>query len=162
MKFVGSTHGFRIFCPWGPYHIPNVIIPTLDFTLCLVMEFTIPREFLWIRFRLWMQFVTRNVGGGGLEEPVVDWLCRRLVLCKKKCNFVFLYLKSTFVLWKSIKMKFFASRKMLSLILCFSLGPSIDYVITSEGGGVCEMMMVDDGRGEGVAIWWCHHTFFLF
>ena len=29
-------------------------------------------------------------------------------------------------------------------------GPSINYVITSEGGGGCEMMMVDDGRGEGV------------
>ena len=29
-------------------------------------------------------------------------------------------------------------------------GPSINYIITSEGGGGgCEMMMVDDGRGDG-------------
>ena len=42
---------------------------------------TIPKEFLWIRFRFWMWFVTRNVGGGGgFEDPVSDWLCLRLVL----------------------------------------------------------------------------------
>ena len=28
-------------------------------------------------------------------------------------------------------------------------GPSINYVITLEGGGGCEMMMVDDVRGRG-------------
>ena len=28
-----------------------------------------------------------------------------------------------------------------------TMGPSINYVITSEGGGGCEMMMDDDGRG---------------
>ena len=32
------------------------------------------------------------------------------------------------------------------------MGPSINYIITSEGGGGCKMMMVDDGRGEGVAV----------
>ena len=35
-------------------------------------------------------------------------------------------------------------------VLDFVKGPSINYVITSEGGGGCEMMMDDDGRGEGV------------
>ena len=28
-------------------------------------------------------------------------------------------------------------------------GPSINFVITFEGGGGCQMMMVDDGRGGG-------------
>ena len=52
---------------------------------------TIPKEFLWIRFRFWIWFVTRNVGGGGgFEDPVVDWLWRRLVLRKKELNLCFL------------------------------------------------------------------------
>ena len=31
-----------------------------------------------------------------------------------------------------------------------SKGPSINYVITQRRGGGCEIMMFDDGRGEGV------------
>ena len=31
-----------------------------------------------------------------------------------------------------------------------NMGPSINYVITLEGGGGWEMMMLDDGRGGGV------------